>query len=642
MNIADPPPLDSANITDFSENLNIVDETKEPSTPDIQIEKAIDDEKEGALETFDSQVLEDNSQAEEQIENDSDITEKVLDEEVEKLNASTKDDELSECVAEPNINIEEPIEITEVETELAEDCQLKECVASPSGNTLTVNKRFFVNTLKQVDDHNRYRINQESKTLRKFQNEERKRHTIKNLQHFSPQKTLYSDFFEVSLNSKKKLKQGRVKVITPLEQVKKLLDSPSDNDIESANKETNMSRVVKKSRFSIDKTLLNNHLKHYSVHNRLKEENEMWEKHNSPAQSKVQGLQSTSSKRKQAAKRPKIGGMYADREPGGDVKTTKFKEIPDDAPSSIGSATQELLDYEESMPDRWGHSGFKEVYVDKPNITIKRDGRKSNSRRVVIGSDLSGRLNNSIELSDDDEVKVIRKKQKKDSSSRSILIHNEPETLIRRRVGMITKKRSVVSTASKARVKVVNSTASKRINIGTLQSDLIGNKSSQKVVKRNRSPERWGHDGFKRNSEETFRPPTKSKVVASASDDSSEEEMVEFSHNNAKHSKSKNLIKNRQREPSSELTDSDEWTEKEEVDSNLARNDARRKLKQNSNKRVEMKTAAKSSIKSRIGKRRDASDDYDDSSLTDSSSDERYKQKIHNKPRREEQKFYRR
>ena len=124
-------------------------------------------------------------------------------------------------------------------------------------SSVTVNKIFVVNTLKQVDVHNRIKTNQDSKLLRKFQNEERKKHTLKNLDKFSAQKTLYSDFLGLAVRRKASRKRRSTTIITPLEQVKKIVIDAAEFDEEQENM---LNRVVRKPRFSLDKTLLKNHL----------------------------------------------------------------------------------------------------------------------------------------------------------------------------------------------------------------------------------------------------------------------------------------------------------------------------------------------------------------------------------------------
>lgn len=551
-------------------------------------------------------------------------------------------------------------------------------------NSLTVNKRFVVNTLKQVDDHNRIKTNQNSKLLRKFQNEERKKHTLKNLKKFSAQKTLYSDFFEVSLGCKKTKgnARGRAKIITPLEQVKRLiLEAPSDFRLGQNGHQQppeNMLRVVRKSRFSIDKTLLKNHMRHHSVHNRLREEKEMWEKHQSTT-NEVIGLQSRSSRRSN-----KYGGMYADREPG-NYKITKVKETPDE-PRSLGPATRALLDFEDSMPERWGHRGFKETYDDDSEEITAQDNWKGNSSRKIVISSISDRLNSSIELSDD-EVEILPSSKTRKLGSRIVVSNlsgDEPNGANE----VISKKKSIVNVAhktnrmqiekddglyqNKSLRKKVNKTFTKKRKLGTLQADLIlEEESNRKMLKRVNSS-KWGHDGYEAinvDNVQVRKERDTDKLTNRCTTDGVRDRVapIDKPRKNVALKLTKNNNSLHIRSPSAKniprmsihSSDSDEWTEKE-VDDSLRKEDVRRKLKQKNDdlgvkvtvknrthpeneksikRRLSVTQQPKKNLreksnsdKRKIGIRMDEKQcGENDSSFTDSSCDERYEKEIGNK-----------
>ena len=428
------------------------------------------------------------------------------------------------------------------------------------------------------------------------------------------------------------------------------------------------------------------------------------------------GLQSKSSKRFNSGI---YGGMYSDREPG-NVKVIRVKETPDVAHTSyFGKATQKLLDLEESMPDRWGHSGFKETYEDESD-----DESKSKHRNIVISNRISNtmsnritdRLNSSIELSDDEiafkslskkkiklnsRVVVNKLKRYQKLSLRKIITTNEStgET-------MTTKKKSVVTVAPKInKVKIdklrnsksvkpvkpvkpvstrVKKIVAKRTRIGTLQADLIiAQEKNRKSMKRAPSP-KWGHDRFQEIDDdgEPVRKSAKSRLnvinVVDEGNDSDvsirmkskmRREIIQVKNKGSQMSKTENTDSDEPEsviETSVYVSDSDEWTEKEVINS-LPRNDARRKLKQNKDgetevNRVTLKNSIHEgkgkSIKSRlflstqqesrqinsnkesfnaderkvgskIGRKRTISKEHGDSSFTDSSGDDKlYKKKV--------------
>lgn len=139
---------------------------------------------------------------------------------------------------------------------------------SGRGNSpaLAVNKVFAQNILKQIGDHNRIKSHKETVDHRKFENSERKKHTQKNLKPFSPLKTMYSDY--VSGEKEIGTKKLKRKIITPFEQVKKLVTDAAEFDQsksfqeEMPHKKLQHRRIALKSnRITLDKRLLNNHLK---------------------------------------------------------------------------------------------------------------------------------------------------------------------------------------------------------------------------------------------------------------------------------------------------------------------------------------------------------------------------------------------
>lgn len=535
-----------------------------------------------------------------------------------------------------------------------------------SQNTLTVNKVFIVNTLKQVDDHNRIKDNQESKLLRKFQNEQRKKLTLKNLNRFSAGRTLYSDLIFVASKKRKRLAK-RMKIISPLDQVKKLVSDAAEYDVTH---QKIMKRMVHKPRVTLDKTLLKNHLRHTSVHNRIREETEMWDQYQSQEKKKNSQISLQTQRSKTLSLRTGIrGGMYSDREPG-NVKVTRVKTTPDDPPiRHFGAATRKLLELEESMPDRWGHSGFKETYEKELN---EPSPDSSKSRQIIVSNSLSDRLNSSIELSDDEiEVQVRNNKHKVRKVLKRSLKANSRKIMVNKAIAPVhIGKKSFITTAfpklnkakrigGKQKFSKLGSVKTKKIIVErstpTLQSDMIiaAEKRQRRNIKRDVSP-KWEHDGFQEiinDSEEegesdddiSIRESAKSRLgVLRLSDDDSDDISTDSLKMNSRRrkiiavknrinqrSRSKNVVSDQGKSEGDdspvEVSDSEEWTEKE-VNRTTLKNSIHEEK-------------GKLSIKSRLGQKRKSPcktshEDSGDSSFTDSSGDERYKERIDMKRKR--------
>ena len=428
-----------------------------------------------------------------------------------------------------------------------------ESPSTESSPSLTVNKTFVVNALKQATDHNRYKTNQESKFLRKFQNEQRKKHTVKNLNStFQPRKTLYSDTIDAAGAPPpvQKNEKGN-KIITPFQQVQKLVTAAAEFDAMNDPNAAPAPRVVRKPkpqgpRVVVDKTLLRNHLRHTSVHNRLQEENEMWEQYEARP-SKPTSLHTKKTKKK-SEDRDSGGGMYADRE-GGRTKVTRVKPTPEPAAAQrlFGAATRKLLEVESAMPDRWGHDGFKEVYVNELYNPAALKKVAKGSRKIVVSNSMKERLNSSIDLSDEDETRRVRKKKRRkivaddyddddddndddvhivskmkrtvqqSTSRRNVRVESvesdeemeedeeEEEVVPEPKRSIVTKKKAQ-SLKRQLSPEVVRKAVTKKTvgpggalfkrTMGTMQSDLM-EKGKSGVVRKDASAKRWGHDGYK-------------------------------------------------------------------------------------------------------------------------------------------------
>ncbi|XP_028403760.1 uncharacterized protein NKAPD1-like [Dendronephthya gigantea] len=107
-------------------------------------------------------------------------------------------------------------------------------------------------------------------------------------------------------------------------------------------------------RKSIDKSLLKNIIRHTDAHNKIQEQNEMW---------KQWGLKKQARERDLSYKHDGNIRGYMRSDSG--LSSAKKKE-------SL-KWNRLLLEYEETRKDRWGHSGYKELYPDE----FQHDGHDS-------------------------------------------------------------------------------------------------------------------------------------------------------------------------------------------------------------------------------------------------------------------------
>lgn len=242
---------------------------------------------------------------------------------------------------------------------------------------LKLNRSFAKNIVKYTQDNNRIRSNIQLNEQRKFLNEERKKHTKKNLSvEPNKSKTMYSDYVSQKLGEKTARKNSVM-----FDQMKKLVKEAAQYDEAMSKKEIQTLHGSylgnpRKPKISVDKTLLRNHLQHTSVHNRLKEENEMWDKR-------------IENKKRQEKRKPRFG-MYADMEPGNSV-TVRLSNDSDGE-----------YEYTQRSNCKRNVQKKKSLYSDRPNQdddelrsanteTAKRKGRvvsKVSSRKVLVSDEI--------------------------------------------------------------------------------------------------------------------------------------------------------------------------------------------------------------------------------------------------------------
>lgn len=113
----------------------------------------------------------------------------------------------------------------------------------------------------------------------------------------------------------------------------------------------------------IDKGLLKNVIRHTDAHNKIKEENEMWKQ-----------FSLMNNKKKNAS------ALMESKRFGGQMRCDN--EDADQQPKS-SYWTQQLFNYEANDSERWGHSGYRELYPEEfGNKTSQEKIQKSKKRKT--------------------------------------------------------------------------------------------------------------------------------------------------------------------------------------------------------------------------------------------------------------------
>ncbi|XP_041728784.2 uncharacterized protein NKAPD1 [Coregonus clupeaformis] len=118
------------------------------------------------------------------------------------------------------------------------------------------------------------------------------------------------------------------------------------------------------SRVPMGKVLLRNVIRHTDAHNKIQEESEMW---------KLRGMEkgpSTSHRPMPPASNPSRSHMHCDHVEDGSVdrlgdRLQRREHSSGQDEREARYWTKKLYDFEANDPDRWGHSGFKELYPDE-------------------------------------------------------------------------------------------------------------------------------------------------------------------------------------------------------------------------------------------------------------------------------------
>ncbi|XP_042738191.1 uncharacterized protein NKAPD1 [Lagopus leucura] len=171
------------------------------------------------------------------------------------------------------------------------------------------------------------------------------------------------------------------------------------------------------SRVPVGKVLLRNVIRHTGAHNKIQEESEMWKIREWERQaeetfwrrrSKV--LSDTSSSRMRS-------DGFDEEGHGADWKTknSRFLNPVEDDLLRARSWNKKLYECEANMPDRWGHSGYKELYPEE--FDTDSDQQEGDKQNAVNGKKKSHlRKQTAHELHKRKKTKKSHKKKQKKRS----------------------------------------------------------------------------------------------------------------------------------------------------------------------------------------------------------------------------------
>lgn len=168
------------------------------------------------------------------------------------------------------------------------------------------------------------------------------------------------------------------------------------------------------SRVPLGKVLLRNVIRHTDAHNKIQEESDMW---------KIRELEKQMEDAYRGTKRKMLPSSSSRmRSDGFDEETQRDYWRPKNEISGAlednflkaKSWNKKLYDYEADMPDRWGHSGYKELYPEE----FETD---SDQQDITNGKKTSPQVKSSTHESHKHKKskKSHKKKQKKKSHKKT-------------------------------------------------------------------------------------------------------------------------------------------------------------------------------------------------------------------------------
>ncbi|XP_036393141.1 uncharacterized protein NKAPD1 [Megalops cyprinoides] len=130
------------------------------------------------------------------------------------------------------------------------------------------------------------------------------------------------------------------------------------------------------SREPMGKVLLRNVIRHTDAHNKIQEESEMWKLRDMERQAPAQ-----TAFHKRTPAHMHRGHMHCDRFL--EETSVSARDRTDEREARYW--TRKLYEFEASDPDRWGHSGFKELYPEEFELDSEKEGSDGENHRRKKG-----------------------------------------------------------------------------------------------------------------------------------------------------------------------------------------------------------------------------------------------------------------
>ncbi|XP_062052998.1 uncharacterized protein NKAPD1 isoform X2 [Lepus europaeus] len=242
------------------------------------------------------------------------------------------------------------------------------------------------------------------------------------------------------------------------------------------------------SRVPLGKVLLRNVIRHTDAHNKIQEESDMW---------KIRELEKQMEDAYQGTKRKMLPSSSSRmRSDGFDEESQRDYWKPKNEISGTleddflkaKSWNKKLYDYEANMPDRWGHSGYKELYPeefetdsDHQDIT---NGKKA-SPQVKSSTHESHKHKKSKKSHKKKQKKKSHKKQKKSKKEATDVTADSSSEFSEEAGASSTKKRKQPhKRKKKSRKKSLKKPALVEAENDTSQSDDSASSSSEESEER--------------------------------------------------------------------------------------------------------------------------------------------------------------
>ncbi|XP_023264286.1 uncharacterized protein NKAPD1 [Seriola lalandi dorsalis] len=150
----------------------------------------------------------------------------------------------------------------------------------------------------------------------------------------------------------------------------------------------------------LGKTLLRNVIRHTDAHNKIQEEMEMW---------KMRGWETSHNKHFSDTECAR-GRMHCDRVPDEARDLSRGRErVSEHDDREARYWSRKLYEFEAKDPDRWGHSGFKELYPEE----FESDSEKNRATKKLLRHKMKRSKSDTEASLSKHSKKSSRKKKKK-------------------------------------------------------------------------------------------------------------------------------------------------------------------------------------------------------------------------------------